>query len=41
MIVAAQQNGIPAVPVTETMPPGEHYVCWMQANIGAVATALG
>jgi zinc/manganese transport system substrate-binding protein len=41
VIGAAQQNGIPAVPVTETMPPGEHYVSWMQANVGAVATALG
>jgi zinc/manganese transport system substrate-binding protein len=41
VVTAAQQNGIPTIPVTETMPPGEHYASWMQANVAAEAKALG
>ncbi|HET6738212.1 MAG TPA: zinc ABC transporter substrate-binding protein [Kribbella sp.] len=38
---AAKQNGIPVVPVTETLPSGKDYVGWMSANLAAVGTALG
>ncbi|WP_030411381.1 metal ABC transporter solute-binding protein, Zn/Mn family [Streptomyces sp. NRRL S-1448] len=37
---AAEDNGIPVVPVTETLPPGEHYIGWMTANVGAIRSAL-
>ncbi|SDQ24325.1 zinc/manganese transport system substrate-binding protein [Curtobacterium sp. UNCCL20] len=37
---AAQQNGTPVVSVTETLPKGEDYVSWQQANIDAVQAAL-
>jgi zinc/manganese transport system substrate-binding protein len=38
---AAKQNGIPVVPVTETLPSGKDYVGWMSANLAAVGAALG
>ena len=37
---AAEAAGVAVVPVTETLPEGEDYVSWMQANIDAVAEAL-
>lgn len=37
---AAQDAGIPVVGVTETLPKGEDYVSWQQANIDAVQAAL-
>ncbi|MCR8574175.1 metal ABC transporter solute-binding protein, Zn/Mn family [Streptomyces sp. Isolate_219] len=37
---AAEEHGIPVVPVTETLPRGEDYIGWMTANIGAVKSAL-
>lgn len=37
---AAKQNGIPVVPVTETLPDGDTYVSWMSGTLDAVATAL-
>lgn len=37
---AAEDNGIPVVPVTETLPPGEDYIGWMTANVGAFKSAL-
>ncbi|AWN24966.1 zinc ABC transporter substrate-binding protein [Streptomyces sp. NEAU-S7GS2] len=37
---AAEENGIPVVPVTETLPPGEDYIGWMTANVGAIKSAL-
>lgn len=37
---AAQQNGTPVIGVTETLPKGEDYVSWQQANIDAVQAAL-
>ncbi|HEY8300457.1 MAG TPA: zinc ABC transporter substrate-binding protein [Jatrophihabitans sp.] len=37
---AAAANAIPAVPVTETLPPGTGYLSWMQANLTAVGKAL-
>ncbi|MCJ1713997.1 metal ABC transporter solute-binding protein, Zn/Mn family [Curtobacterium sp. VKM Ac-2922] len=37
---AADTAGIPVVGVTETLPKGEDYVSWQQANIDAVKAAL-
>lgn len=37
---AAEDNGIPVVPVTETLSQGEDYLSWMGANITAVDRAL-
>ncbi|PZF54136.1 ABC transporter substrate-binding protein [Curtobacterium sp. MCSS17_008] len=37
---AADQAGIPVVGVTETLPEGEDYVSWQQANIDAIQAAL-
>ncbi|MWA16223.1 metal ABC transporter solute-binding protein, Zn/Mn family [Streptomyces sp. BA2] len=37
---AAEDNGIPVVPVTETLPRGEDYVSWMAANLDALNSAL-
>ena len=37
---AAEAAGVAVVPVTETLPDGQDYVTWMQANIDAVAAAL-
>jgi zinc/manganese transport system substrate-binding protein len=41
VIAAARDNGIPAVPFTETLPSGDDYITWMQSNIAAVSKALG
>ena len=41
VLAAAKQNGIPVVPVTETLPSGKDYVGWMSANLDALGTALG
>ncbi|PZE61443.1 ABC transporter substrate-binding protein [Curtobacterium sp. MCPF17_001] len=37
---AAKQAGVPVIGVTETLPKGEDYVSWQQANIDAVTAAL-
>jgi zinc/manganese transport system substrate-binding protein len=37
---AAERNNIPVVAMTETLPPGQTYLSWMQANLQAVSTAL-
>lgn len=37
---AAEDNGIPVVPVTETLPPGEDYISWMTANVDALKRAM-
>ncbi|WP_432544117.1 metal ABC transporter solute-binding protein, Zn/Mn family [Kineococcus sp. SYSU DK002] len=37
---AAQDAGIPAVPVTETLPEGEDYTTWMTQNVDAITAAL-
>lgn len=41
VVEAAKTNGIPAVPVTETLPDGQDYLSWMKANIQALSQALG
>jgi zinc/manganese transport system substrate-binding protein len=37
---AAGRAGVAVVPVTETLPSGQHYVSWMQGNLDAIAAAL-
>ncbi|MEW2630983.1 zinc ABC transporter substrate-binding protein [Streptomyces sp. NPDC048389] len=37
---AARDNGIPVVPVTETLPPGKDYIAWMTDNVDALGRAL-
>ncbi|WP_416396129.1 MULTISPECIES: metal ABC transporter solute-binding protein, Zn/Mn family [unclassified Curtobacterium] len=37
---AADENGVPVIGVTETLPKGEDYVSWQQANIDQVQAAL-
>ncbi|HUC31639.1 MAG TPA: zinc ABC transporter substrate-binding protein [Candidatus Paceibacterota bacterium] len=37
---AALANGIPVVPVTETMPPSDTYQTWMMAELDSLQTAL-
>lgn len=38
---AAEKAGIPVVPMSETLPAGEHYLDWMRANLDALEAALG
>ena len=40
ILAAAKRNNIPVVPMTETLPPGQTYLSWMQSNLQAVSTAL-
>jgi zinc/manganese transport system substrate-binding protein len=37
---AATDAGVAVVPVTETLPAGQHYLSWMRANIQHVVVAL-
>ncbi|MYT14098.1 MULTISPECIES: zinc ABC transporter substrate-binding protein [unclassified Streptomyces] len=37
---AAEDHGIPVVPVTETLPRGQDYLSWMRANVAALKHAL-
>ncbi len=41
LLAAAKDNAIPTVGVTETLPQGQDYVSWMDANVTAVKAALG
>lgn len=40
VLTAAKDNGIPVVPVTETLPRGKDYVSWMTDNVDDIAAAL-
>jgi len=40
VVDAAGENGIPTIAFSETLPKGETYVSWMQANIEALSAAL-
>ncbi len=40
VLAAAKKNGIPAVPVSETMPNGLHYVGWQQGVLASIAEAV-
>ncbi len=37
----AEDDGVPVVEFTETLPDGETYLSWMTANVDALAAALG
>lgn len=41
VLAAAKKAGIPAVPVSETLPPGLDYVTWQRGVLATVAQALG
>lgn len=41
LLAAAKSNGIPVVPVTETLPGGKDYVGWMSGTLSAIQNALG
>jgi zinc/manganese transport system substrate-binding protein len=38
---AAAEHGVPAIPVTETLPTGNHYVSWQESVLSAITSALG
>jgi zinc/manganese transport system substrate-binding protein len=40
VIAAAKAAGAGVVPVTETLPTGEHYLDWMSANLDAISAAV-
>ena len=40
VLAAAKKNGVPAVPVSETMPSGLHYVAWQQGVLASIAEAV-
>jgi zinc/manganese transport system substrate-binding protein len=40
VLAAAEDNGVPVVPVTETLPEGQSYLSWMQGNLDSVVAAL-
>ena len=40
MIAEAEDAGIPVISFSETLPEGQTYISWMQANIEALSTAL-
>ena len=40
VVDAADEHGIPTIAFSETLPKGETYVSWMQANIEALSAAL-
>jgi zinc/manganese transport system substrate-binding protein len=41
VLAAAKKAGIPAVPVSETLPPGLGYIEWQQGVLATIAQALG
>lgn len=41
LLNAARANGIPVVPVSETMPPSDTYQTWMMNELTTLETALG
>jgi zinc/manganese transport system substrate-binding protein len=40
VLAAARRNNIPVVPLTETLPTGQTYASWMEANLEAISAAL-
>lgn len=40
VLAGARAHDVPAVPVTETLPRGMHYLGWMGANLAALESAL-
>ena len=41
VLAAAKKAGIPAVPVSETLPPGFDYITWQRGVLATIAQALG
>jgi zinc/manganese transport system substrate-binding protein len=41
LLAAAKKAGVPAVPVSETLPPGFDYVTWQKGVLATIADALG
>ncbi|MEP6843772.1 MAG: zinc ABC transporter substrate-binding protein [Pseudolysinimonas sp.] len=41
VLAAAKKAGVPAVPVSETLPPGFDYVTWQRGVLATIAEALG
>ena len=37
---AAAGAGVAVVPVTETLPPDQHYLDWMKRNLDALSAAV-
>ena len=40
VLAVAHTNGVPAVPVTETLPARIGYLAWMRGNLAALEKAL-
>ncbi|MGN6128022.1 MAG: metal ABC transporter solute-binding protein, Zn/Mn family [Humibacter sp.] len=40
VLTAAKSDGVPVVPVTETLPSGKTYLTWMAANLDNIGAAL-
>lgn len=40
VLAEAKKDGVPTVPVTETLPAGDDYLSWMSANLDAIEAAL-
>lgn len=41
VLAAAKKNHVPAVPVSETLPTGLHYIEWQAGVLAAIAQAVG
>jgi zinc/manganese transport system substrate-binding protein len=41
VLAAAKKAGVPVVGVRETLPDGQDYLQWMQADLAAMKAALG
>ncbi|HEY4224482.1 MAG TPA: zinc ABC transporter substrate-binding protein [Pseudolysinimonas sp.] len=41
VLAAAKKAGVPAVPVSETLPPGFDYITWQKGVLATIAQALG
>ncbi|MGN6327143.1 metal ABC transporter solute-binding protein, Zn/Mn family [Pseudolysinimonas sp.] len=40
VLAAAKKHGVPAVPVSETLPSGLHYIPWQQGVLASIAEAI-
>jgi zinc/manganese transport system substrate-binding protein len=41
VLAAAKKHHVPAVPVSETLPSGMHYIAWQTGVLAAIAEAVG
>ncbi len=37
----AEAAGVPIISMTETLPPGQDYISWMDSNVQQLEVALG